>query len=70
MRALILKSMGWSQISTTVSLFRYKFAIPIFEFDLNLVIVMQRHMKHVQFTEEKFENNCCDCPSGNGEVGI
>ena len=31
---------------------------------------MQRHMKHVQFTEEKFENSCCDCPSGNREVGV
>ena len=73
MRALIWKSMGRSQISTIVLLFRDKFATPVFnsfEFDLNLVIAMQRHMKHVQFTEEKFENKCCDCPSGNREVGV
>ena len=73
MRALILKSMGQPQISTIVLLFRYKFATPVFnscEFDLNLVIAMQRHMKRVQFTEEKFENSCCDCPSGNREVGV
>ena len=42
--------MGRPQISTIVLLFRYKFATPVFnsfEFDLNLVIAMQRHMKHM-----------------------
>ena len=50
MHALILKSIDRPQISTIVLLFRYKFAAQIFsslEFDLNLVIAMQRHMKHM-----------------------
>ena len=50
MHALILKSIERPQISTNILLFRYKFATPIFsspEFDLNLVIAMQRHMKHM-----------------------